>query len=94
MKNNIDPFSMFSRTRNNFLGLDIIESKSIPRYQLPEELIPGVPWDKKFRDDFNKWALEFLGTTNIIPANTVYIIADRYIVARPETAVKIIDLGT
>lgn len=48
-------------------GLKVVVVEDRPRYQLPEELIPGVPWNKEFRDEFNQWARSFLGSTNQIP---------------------------
>lgn len=33
----------------------------IPRYTLPEEVLPGVSWPAGFREDFNAWSVSFLG---------------------------------
>lgn len=32
-----------------------------PRYELPAEVIPGVPWPAGFREEINAWAKGFLG---------------------------------
>ncbi len=35
---------------SRLFGMDVIESPDVPRYTLPEELMPGVPWPPGFRD--------------------------------------------
>ena len=87
-----DPFSLGSFLRPSICGLDIIESPDVPRYVLPEEVIPGVPWPPGFRDEINRWSRDFLGTTNMLPRGTSYIIANRYAVVRPADVVKLINV--
>jgi len=82
-----DPFSL--RIPARLFGMDVIESKDQPRYTLPEEVIPGVPWPPGFRDDINAWSHSFLGTTNIIPRGTFYVIGNRCVIGRPSDVVKI-----
>ena len=53
-------------------GMRIIESPDRPRYVLPEEVIPGVPWPPGFREDFNRWSVDFLGTWNVVPPGVAY----------------------
>jgi hypothetical protein len=88
-----DPFDLLPRYRpGNLMGMDVIESPDVPRYTLPDEVIPGVPWPPGFRDEINKWSREFLGTTNMLPRNTMYVIANRALVMRPSDVVKITGL--
>lgn len=75
--------------QQNLLGLRIIESPDVPRYTLPEEVIPGVPWPPGFRDEINAWSRSFLGTTNRVPRGAVYVLANGYAIMRPEDIVKI-----
>jgi hypothetical protein len=75
-------------------GLNIVESPSRPNYVLPREIIPGISWPPGFRDEINKWSLEFLGTTNFIPENTIYFLNPASIIMRPEDIVKIINTYT
>jgi hypothetical protein len=70
-------------------GMDVIESRDVPRYTLPEEVIPGVPWPAGFREDINRWSRSFLGTTNPLPRGMAYVIGNRYAVMRPEDVVRI-----
>lgn len=56
-----------------FNGMEIILSKPFPRYVLPEEVIPGVPWPKGFRREINTWSIQFLGQTYIVPKGTTYV---------------------
>ena len=51
---------------NSLLGLNIIVSPDHPKYELPREVIPGVPWPPGFREDINAWSLGFLGTRNLL----------------------------
>lgn len=84
-----DPFSL--RMPMSIGGMDVIESKDHPRYTLPEELIPGVPWPPGFRDEINRWSRSFLGTTNVVPKGMAYVFGHK-IVMRPEDVVRISNL--
>jgi hypothetical protein len=80
-----DPFAL----PGMFGGIKIIESPDRPRYVLPPEVIPGVPWPPGFRDEINRWSLEFLGTTNVVPFRTAYMFSGKYAVMRPEHVVML-----
>lgn len=53
-------------------GLDVVVTSDRPRYLLPDEVIPGVPWPKGFREEFNGWSRSYLGTWNMVPDGQVY----------------------
>lgn len=74
-------------------GMDIVESREMPRYTLPEEVMPGVPWPAGFRDEINRWSREFLGTTNIVPRGQAFVLGGSHVVMRSEDVVKISNLG-
>jgi hypothetical protein len=86
----LDPFGLRS-----FHGLRVIEAALVPRYEMPEWLVKptdkhdGVRWDPKLREETNRWALEFLGTTCLVPRGTVYMIAGGYSVMHPADVVKL-----
>jgi len=82
-----DPFNFFSPFQ--FCGLNVIESPDRPRYTLPEEIIPGVPWPPGFRDEINRWSVGFLGTVNYVPLNTAYMIGNSLVVMRKEDILKL-----
>jgi hypothetical protein len=87
-----DSFDLFGlRGPGTFAGLKIIESPDRPRYVLPEELMPGIPWPPGFRDDINRWSRSFLGTTNMLPFGTAYMLAGGYTVMRPEHVVQLVN---
>jgi hypothetical protein len=88
-----DPFGLDSFMRPRLGGLDIIKSPDVPRYVLPEEVIPGVPWPPGFRDEINRWSRDFLGTTNVVPLGIAYVIANRYAVMRPADVLKLTNIG-
>lgn len=70
-------------------GIRIQESPDVPRYTLPAEVMPGVPWPPGFRDELNQWSRLFLGTTNVLPRGTAYLLAGRTLVMRPSDAVRL-----
>ncbi len=41
-----------------------IEQGPVPRYVLPAELAPGIPWPLGFKEDTDKWSRSFLGYKN------------------------------
>lgn len=77
---------------SRLFGINVIESPDRPRYTLPAEVIQGVPWPPGFREEINRWSVEFLGTVNYLPRGTAYVIGSGYAVMRPEDVVKIINL--
>lgn len=74
-------------------GMDIFESREVPRYELPAELMPGIPWPPGFRDSINQWSREFLGTTNLVPRGHAFVLGGSHVVMRSEDVVKISNLG-
>mgnify|MGYP003659087025 CR=1 FL=1 len=88
MLDNFNPFAL------SFSGIKIIESPDRPRYTLPEEVIPGVPWPPGFRDEINRWSREFLGTVNYLPIGTAYVLGNGFAVMRPSEIVKLTNLCT
>lgn len=42
-------------------GMTVCLVPDPPRYQLPAEVMPGVPWPAGFREGFNAWARGLLG---------------------------------
>lgn len=60
-------------TYSRIYGLDVVLSEDRPRYVMPDELLPGVPWPAGFRDSMNRWAADFLGTINPIPDSEVLV---------------------
>lgn len=55
----------------DLFGMQIIEAEEVPRYILPSEVIPGVPWPEGFKEEFDKWSRNFLGTIPLVPKGTV-----------------------
>lgn len=82
-----DPFGL--RMPGMFAGMKVVESPDLPRYTLPEEIMPGVPWPPGFRDEINRWSRSFLGTTNAVPRGTAYMIGNSMLVMRPSDVVKL-----
>lgn len=74
---------------SRLFGLNVIVAPDVPRYTLPAEVIPGVPWPPGFRDEINAWSRSFLGTTNMIPRGTAYMLPGGYTIMRPSDVVKI-----
>lgn len=85
MSLNLDPFGFGP----SLFGMKVIESPDVPRYTLPEEIIPGVPWPPGFRAEINAWSKEFLGTTNALPRGMAYLIGNTYAVMRLEDFTKL-----
>lgn len=53
-------------------------------YVLPAEVIPGVPWPLGFRDEINKWSVEFFGSVQDDPAPPKPIKVARTLTQRPK----------
>ena len=85
--NGLDPFGLGA-----FGGIKVTVSPDVPRYTLPEEIMPGVPWPSGFRDEINRWSRSFLGTTNLLPRGTAYMMAGGHAVMHPGDVVKIINI--
>lgn len=56
-----------------FHGLDVQVHQPKPRYVLPPEVIPGVPWPRGFREEFNAWSYVYLGVTPGLPADRIFV---------------------
>lgn len=82
-----DPFAIAPRS---LFGMKVVESPDRPRYTLPEEIVPGVPWPPGFRDEINRWSVSFLGTTNVMPRGITYVLGDT-IVMRPNDVVNLLN---
>lgn len=89
----IDPFGLFLSPRT-LPGMQLFEAPEYPIYELPKEIIPGVPWPAGFREDINKWSRSFIGTRCLVPKGTAYIIGGTMSVMRKEDIVKITNLGS
>lgn len=61
----MDGVSIFGQ-HISIYGTDVVVSHDRPKYQLPEEIMPGVPYGAEFRKEINEWAREFLGKDNLI----------------------------
>jgi len=83
-----DPFRLPS-----LAGIQVIEAPEYPKYELPKEVMPGVPWPPGFREEINRWSRSFLGTTSLIPSGTAYVIAGSSIMMRPSDVVKLINVA-
>ncbi len=88
-----DPFGLrMPRMFSTLGGIRVVESPDRPRYTLPAEVLPGVPWPLGFREDFNRWSRLFLGATNVLPPGMAYIIGGHTAVMRPADVVKLTGL--
>lgn len=56
------------------LGFKVVEAPMCPRYILPEEVTPGVPWPVGFRESINQWAEGYLGYKGTLPEGTAMFI--------------------
>lgn len=65
-------------------GLRVQVSADHPRYVLPPEVIPGVPWPPGFRDEINSWSKSYLGTWNLLSKGQVIVIGGHTWLVRPE----------
>ena len=86
-----DWFGFPGRRPRSLFGFDIVESPDIPRYTLPKEVMPGVPWPPGFRDEINQWSRSFIGTTNVVPINIAYVFGST-VIMRPNDICKLSDL--
>lgn len=69
-------YDLFGSSATALGPFKVVESRDRPRYTLPEEVIPGVPWPPGFRDEFNDWSWDFLGTTNIVERGHILVMGD------------------
>lgn len=74
-------------TGQSFMGMRIVVSPDRPKYQLPADVT--VP--QAFREDFDRWALEFFGTTNLVPDGQMLVVHGRELVMSPRTVAAMKD---
>ena len=82
---------------HQFLGMRFVQAAMYPKYELPKEIIPGVPWPPGFREEINAWSKEFLGQTCLVPTGIAYVINGDTVIVHPEDykrAIKIVNLRT
>lgn len=48
------------------MGTPVYVVPDQPRYVLPAEVIPGVPWPPGFREETNAWSLRVCGRWNLL----------------------------
>lgn len=86
----LNPYQLGLRPLVEINSMKVVESPDRPRYTLPAEVIPGVPWPPGFREEFNHWSVGFLGTTNVVPNGMAYVLAGgSMLVMRPQDIVKL-----
>jgi hypothetical protein len=73
-------------------GIKLIISPDRLKYELPTEVIPGVPWPEGFREEINNWSKEFIGTFNLLPKGQMYLVGGKTFMVRREDFVKIQNL--
>ena len=61
-------------------GYGVIVSRDYPKYVLPAEILPGVPWPPGFRDEINTWSRSFLGVSNAIIPGQYYVMENEKII--------------
>jgi hypothetical protein len=76
---------MNTNEASSLFGLRIVESPDVPRYTLPAEVLPGIPWPTGFRAAINSWSLAFLGTTNLVPEGGALVLGGNTLLMRPKT---------
>lgn len=75
----------------SLLGINIIVAPDKPRYTLPAEVLPGIPWPAGFKENIDSWASKFFKPVPTIPDNEVYFIGSKNMTMNPRTynAVKV-----
>lgn len=85
----MNPFNLFAS--RSLFGFDVVAAPLHAKYVLPAEVIPGVPWPPGFREEINRWSVDFLGTTCLVPRGMAYVMGHT-VVMRPEDVVRISNL--
>lgn len=62
------------------MGMKVQVAPTRYRYQLPREIMPGLPWPDDFREDINRWARQACGSLCIVPDGQVLFSGDTIIV--------------
>lgn len=55
-----------------FGGLRVVVVKDRPRYTLPAELLPGVPWPAAFKAEIDAWAAGFFAPLSDVADGMAY----------------------
>lgn len=79
------PFELF--------GLKVHIHKGFPRYVLPRELIPGLPWPKGFLEEFGKWSASTLGFVPALETGQYYFMKGTNAVIMDETTYKLLTMA-
>ena len=66
-------------------GMKVVVARSTPRYTLPTEVMPGVPWPEGFREETNAWARRVCGETCIVPDDKMMVLGNDTIYISPRT---------
>lgn len=72
---------MNQATMHSFMGFRVVVSPDQPKYQLPKD----IQVTQAFREDFDRWALGFFGTTNLVPDGQMLVIQGRELLMSPRT---------
>ena len=86
---NYDPFGRVQP--ETLFGFNLIVAPEIPRYKLPDEVIPGVPWPADFKAEIDAWALKVCGTVCFVPEGIAFV-QDRnnlWVTKRTYAAIKL-----
>jgi hypothetical protein len=67
---------------HSFMGMSVHLAPECPVYELPAEVLPGVPWQPGFRDDFNAWALRRFGTRCAVPIGKCLVLGGKTMLVR------------
>lgn len=74
---------------DTIMGLRIIKARQIPRYVLPREVLPGIPWPEGFLDSFDTWANQHLGYLSLQPEGKMYMLGPNTLVMHPSDLIKL-----
>ncbi len=56
----------WGRSPETLFGFRLIVTPDRPRYELPAEILPGLPWPEGFREEINAWARGFFRPVNML----------------------------
>lgn len=66
---------------DSIMGFRLVVSPDRPKYQLPKD----IQVTQEFREDFDRWALGFFGTDNLLDDGQMLVIHDRELVMNPRS---------
>jgi len=64
-------------------GMRVVVAPSTPRYTLPAEVMPGVPWPDGFREETNAWARRVCGETCMVPDDKMMVLGNNTVYISP-----------